>query len=204
MHGISQLTALSLLTSPLLGVASAVPTSTREPCTGPSKPTPSCIKPDPKQWIPRNLTYPADPNAELKRPTKWVPEIGQTWQIVLGGSVKETIEPLIPNVDIWDIDVELSSNELIKKIHDAEKKVVCYFSAGSFEANRSDCDKFDEKDLGCRLDGWKDEWWVDTDSQKVRDVIAARVRFAAQKGCDAIDPDNVDGFVSTKTLGFQR
>ncbi|CEJ89741.1 hypothetical protein VHEMI05566 [[Torrubiella] hemipterigena] len=194
MQGLSQLTALALLASPILTMASAVPTSTSEPCPGPSEPTPSCIKPNPKQWIPRNLTYPADPNAELERPTKWVPKIGQSWQIVLRGTVDEDIEPLIPNVDIWDIDVELTNNTLIEKIHKANKKVMCYFSAGSFEANRSDCNKFHEEDLGCQLKGWDDEWWLNTDNENVRNIIAERVKFAAQKGCDAIDPDNVDGY----------
>jgi hypothetical protein len=46
------------------------------------------------------------------------------------------------------------------------------------------------------MDGWPKEKWVDIRSVHVRTIMSKRIELAAQKGFDAIDPDNVDGYVS--------
>ena len=76
------------------------------------------------------------------------------------------------------------------------KKVICYFSAGSYEDWRPDASEFKKEDLGRDLDGWPGEKWLDLDSENVRRVMKGRVELAKEKGCDGVDPDNVDGYVS--------
>ena len=44
------------------------------------------------------------------------------------------------------------------------------------------------------LDGWPDEKWLDTRSENVRKIMKSRILLAKKKNCDAIDPDNMDGF----------
>ncbi|RVD87658.1 uncharacterized protein DFL_001877 [Arthrobotrys flagrans] len=44
------------------------------------------------------------------------------------------------------------------------------------------------------MDGWDGEWWLDTNSKNVRDIVSDRIALAQAKGCDAIDPDNINGY----------
>lgn len=107
---------------------------------------------------------------------------------------------ITPDVDIYDIDLFTNNQSTIDTLHRMGKKVICYFSAGSYEPNRPDSNLFTEKDQGKGLEGWPGERWLKLDSANVRNIMSKRIDLAAQKKCDAIDPDNVDGFVSTNIL----
>jgi endo-alpha-1,4-polygalactosaminidase (GH114 family) len=41
---------------------------------------------------------------------------------------------------------------------------------------------------------------IKTDSTNVRNIMAARIKMAADKGCDGVDPDNVDGYNNNNGL----
>lgn len=43
---------------------------------------------------------------------------------------------------------------------------------------------------------WAGENWVNVKSSKVRSIMENRIVRAAAAGCHAVDPDNVDGYVS--------
>jgi len=77
---------------------------------------------------------------------------------------------------------------------------VCYFSAGSSEDWRPDYAKFLAADKGKALDGWAGEKWLDIRSANVRAVMASRLDLAKSKGCNGVEPDNVDGY--TNSTGF--
>ena len=53
--------------------------------------------------------------------------------------------------------------------------------------------QFKQKDLGKTLSGWADEKWLDIRSKSVRNIMLARLDLAVAKGCDGVEPDNVDG-----------
>lgn len=132
------------------------------------------------------------------RPSLWHPEVGESWQIVLLKPIKaDSGGSYTPdNVAVYDLDVFDNDVETFKALQDAGKKIICYFSAGSYEDWRSDAGDWDQNDLGKELDGWPGERWVKLSSPTVRNVMKKRIALAASKGCDAIDPDNVDGYVS--------
>lgn len=88
-----------------------------------------------------------------------------------------------------------NSKDTIAHLHALGKRVVCYFSAGSYEPNRPDSSQFQSSDLGGELSGWPGEHWLKLSSSSVRNIMANRIAYAYDKGCDAIDPDNVDGYV---------
>ncbi|KAJ3498294.1 hypothetical protein NLG97_g1236 [Lecanicillium saksenae] len=127
------------------------------------------------------------------RPSRWTPKVGDSWQIVLKNTIRSDAE-FSPDVAVWDFDAYENNKETIDKLHSLGKKVICYFSAGTWEKGRGDSDDFPPEDLGGTLPEWKDERWARISSQKVRDIMKKRIAVAASKGCDAIDPDNVDGF----------
>ena len=88
----------------------------------------------------------------------------------------------------------------IAQLKAAGHKVVCYFSAGSSEDWRPDYAKFVAADKGKALDGWAGEKWLDVRSANVRAVMAGRLDLAKSKGCDGVEPDNVDGY--SNSTGF--
>jgi hypothetical protein len=121
-----------------------------------------------------------------------------TWQIQLAGSVTDLNLP----VDVYDVDLIESSPEMISTLHANNKKVICYFSAGSFESWRPDASSFAASDKGSPLAGWDNEWWLNTNSENVRTIMKSRLDLAKSKGCDAVDPDNVDVYHNDNGLGI--
>ncbi|GKU07131.1 endo alpha- polygalactosaminidase precursor [Fusarium langsethiae] len=142
-----------------------------------------------------------------KRKELWKPEVGAKWEMILnqvfklpsGGASK-----LDPSVTVYDLDLYDNSKETFAALQKAGKHVICYFSAGSWEDWRDDKDEFPAKDLGKVLDGWPDEKWVNTKSTAIRAIMAKRIKVAADKGCDAIDPDNMDAYNNDNGLGLTQ
>ncbi|KAJ4329315.1 hypothetical protein N0V84_000210 [Fusarium piperis] len=138
---------------------------------------------------------------DSNRTSIWQPEVGAAWQIILLKPIEISNDGKVtPDVDIYDIDLYDNDKSTFSALHRAGKKVICYFSAGSWEDWRDDKDDFDKADLGDELDGWPDERWLNVSSPAVRTIIRKRIEYAADKGCDAIDPDNVDGFQNKNGL----
>jgi len=127
--------------------------------------------------------------------TRWQPRPGTSWQIQLQGTLDLSVSASVYDVDLFD-----TSTANIASLHGAGRKVICYFSAGSYEDWRSDAAQFPAAALGNALDGWPGERWLDTRAAGVRTVMRARLDLAVAKKCDAVDPDNVDGY--TNAPGF--
>ena len=125
-------------------------------------------------------------------PGLWCPSPGVSWQWQIDG---EAIDTSI-DVDMYDIDLfEVTDAELSTLKADG-RVVICYFSAGSYEEWRDDADDFPMAALGDPLDGWPGERWLDVRDPGVRAVQAARLDLAAERGCDGVEPDNVDGYAN--------
>ncbi|KAJ5902170.1 hypothetical protein N7495_002698 [Penicillium taxi] len=120
----------------------------------------------------------------------WQPAAGVKWQIQLSNPV----EDISMDADIFDIDLFDNSVDTISKIHKKGSKVICYFSAGTYEDWRSDADDFIDSDFGNDMDDWPGEKWLDTQSSNVRGIMQSRLDLAQQKGCDGVDPDNIDAY----------
>ncbi|KAJ4366248.1 hypothetical protein N0V83_007884 [Neocucurbitaria cava] len=136
----------------------------------------------------------------------WVPKVNDTWQIILAHPplLSSSDTTTTPNVSIFDIDLFDTPAETIKQLHDLGKKVICYFSAGSYEDWRPDAGNFEPEDLGKGLDGWPGEKWLAVKSENVRKIIRSRVQMAKDKGCDGVDPDNVDGYQNDNGLDLTQ
>ncbi|KAF7557129.1 hypothetical protein G7Z17_g889 [Cylindrodendrum hubeiense] len=136
----------------------------------------------------------------------WVPAVGISWQIVLNAPLH--IDPrqpsVTPDVEVYDIDLFDNSPETVASLHSLGKKVICYFSAGTYEEWRPDASQFPKADLGKAMDDWPGERWLNLKSETVRAIMAQRIKLAAEKGFDAIDPDNVDGYSNKNGLGLKK
>lgn len=120
----------------------------------------------------------------------WQPTPGTTWQWQLSGTIDTSFD-----VEMYDIDLFDAPQATIDELHGNGRIVICYFSAGSYEEWRSDAGDFPESVRGNPLDGWPGESWLDIrDLDTLGPIMEARLDLAAQKNCDGVEPDNVDGY----------
>ena len=125
---------------------------------------------------------------------EWQP--GQTWQIQYAGTLNTSL-----NVDVYNVDLYDAAPAKIQALKANGKKIICYLSAGSFENWRQDAGKFPAVVKGKNLDGWAGEKWLDIRRLDIlMPIMEDRMDIAVHKGCDAVDPDNVDGY--TNRTGF--
>lgn len=120
----------------------------------------------------------------------WHPAAAATWNINL--PTNPTVFSPASVVGIYDLDLFGTTNTTIASLHASGHRVICYFSAGSYEDWRPDASQFPAKALGKALDGWPGEKWLNTSDPTVRSIMAARIKTAAGKGCDGVDPDNIE------------
>ena len=123
------------------------------------------------------------------------PSLDTSWQWQLSGTLNTSYA-----VELFDIDLFDTVQVVIDSLHAQGKKVICYFSAGSYENWREDKDSFDSSLLGNNLDGWNGEKWLNISSPLLRPIMRGRLDLAVAKGCDGVEPDNVDGY--TNNTGF--
>ena len=121
----------------------------------------------------------------------YLPAVTDTWQWQLSGTINTTYD-----VDVYDIDLFDTPETLIASLQASGKRVICYFSAGSFEDFRPDAGSFRSQDLGNEFDDFPDERWLDIRSATVLTIMEARLDMAVAKGCDGVEPDNMDGYVN--------
>jgi hypothetical protein len=95
---------------------------------------------------------------------------------------------------MYDIDLFDAKDEDFDAL--SERYVVCYFSAGSWEDWRDDAGDFPEAAIGNALEGWEGENWLDIRDEGVRSALSARLDVAEERGCDGVEPDNVDGYAN--------
>jgi hypothetical protein len=137
-----------------------------------------------------------DPDGpEVPADTWWRPTVDTTWQWQLTGTLQTTHD-----VAMYDVDLFETSPAAVAELQAAGRKVVCYFSAGSSEDWRDDHGEFEAADQGNALDEWPGERWLDVRSSNVRRIMSDRLALAKTKGCDGVEPDNVEG--NMHTTGF--
>jgi hypothetical protein len=119
----------------------------------------------------------------------WRPVPGTSWQWQLQGTVDANVD-----ADVFDIDMDQSAS-VVADLHARGKKVICYVNVGAWESYRSDAGRFPEFVLGNVYDGYPNERWLDIRQISVlAPIMRQRLDSCSQKGFDAVEPDNVDGY----------
>jgi hypothetical protein len=122
--------------------------------------------------------------------TRWYPSRGATWQWQLTTPVNTAVK-----VGVYDIDMFDNSAAVVQRLHQLGHKVICYVDVGSWEDFRPDEAKFPLSVRGATLDGFSNERWLDIRQISVlAPIIKARFTACKNKGFDAVEPDNVDGY----------
>jgi hypothetical protein len=120
---------------------------------------------------------------------RWTPAATDTWQWQLKGIIDTR-----PMATVYDIDLFDAPQATVDALKVQGRRIICYFSAGSSENWRNDFARFAAADMGNPLDNWPGERWLDTRSANVREIMKVRLDLAVSKGCDGVEPDNMDGY----------
>jgi hypothetical protein len=119
----------------------------------------------------------------------YAPPLDVVWQWQLQGMVDTTV-----TADLFDVDGFENTKAFVKGLHDQGDAAICYISAGSWENWRPDAAAFPESVKGAP-NGWPGERWLDIRRLgALRPIMGARIQMCADKGFDAIEFDNVDGY----------
>ncbi len=142
-----------------------------------------------------SLTSP-DPDVPPITDGNWYrPPVDATWHWQLQPGDGDTLNTGY-DVDVYDIDLFDAPDEVIEALHADGRAVICYFSAGTYEDFRDDAGAFDAEALGDPLGDFPDEKWLDIRTANVREIMLARLDIAAARGCDGVEPDNMDGYAN--------
>ena len=143
----------------------------------------ACTEPVPTTTTPTTLT------------ARYMPQPGTTWQWQLQGTIDTSVNAQMFNIDLFD-----TPKATITLLKSQGKKVVCYLSAGSWEDWRPDAASFPSSVKG-NTNGWAGERWLDVRQVSVlQPIMEKRMDLAVAKGCDGVEPDNIDGY--TNNTGF--
>lgn len=119
----------------------------------------------------------------------WKPTPKTSWQIQLQDPLDTSFNVQVYFIDLFDVE-----DTQIRQLQQQGRKVICYFSAGSWEHWRKDAGNFPDSVKGKILTDW-DERWLDIRNLAVLGpIMAKRLDQAVSKGCNGVDPDNVDGY----------
>jgi hypothetical protein len=134
---------------------------------------------------------PESPDSTTPPANDWYrPGVGTTWHWQLqpnaSGGVATQYAVDMVDLDLFDVD-----ESIIRQLQSDGRRVLCYFSAGTYEDFREDAGQFFEQELGTTLEDFADERWLDIRSSNVRRIMLARLDLAAAKSCDGVEPDNV-------------
>lgn len=146
-----------------------------------------------------------DPNVKPIINGNWYkPKVNTSWQIQL--YKEDKLFNTSYDVQLYEIDLFDVKDETIKKLKNDGRKIICYFSAGTYENWRSDKVSFLKYPtlIGKKLDNWPGERWLDIRDERLAHIMIGRLEKAKRIGCDGVDPDNVDAYESSKEVtGFE-
>jgi hypothetical protein len=123
----------------------------------------------------------------------WTPTPGAQWQLVLSGTPDTSL-----NVSTFDIDGFDNPASTVATIHSKGAGAVCYIDVGTWENWRSDASSFPASVKGSNVAGWAGEKWLDVRNWTVLGpIMTKRFQMCVDKGFDAVEPDNVDGYANS-------
>src|ERR1700676_3030550 len=130
-------------------------------------------------------------NVSSNKADWWKPKAGLSFDWVL--SPVSTADSF--TTEVVDIDGFETSPEVINSLHSQGKKVIAYVSVGTIEKGRPDSSLLSQEVIGKVYPEWPNEKWLDIRQiEKLKPWLRARLTMIKQKGFDAIEPDNLDGY----------
>jgi hypothetical protein len=124
--------------------------------------------------------------------SRWIPAPRTTWQWQLSGTVDQSVDAQMYDIDLFD-----TAASLVASLHAGGRHAVCYVDAGTYEPGRPDAGSFPAAVIGGDVAGWPGEKWLDVRRLDVLGpIMERRLDLCRQKGFDGVEPDNVDGYAN--------
>ncbi|ETS74139.1 hypothetical protein PFICI_14005 [Pestalotiopsis fici W106-1] len=152
-----------------------------------------------------NVQHRAPP---VPTPSFFVP--GVKWQIEIDTAVDtEGTTPIVPqDAKVWDVnlydetDKDTTENPpdengiaRLRAVQDGTIFVICYFNAGGVEpADEENPSRLPDSVILGDIPLWLGEHYIDITSDIVLNFSKAIIDRGVAGGCDAFDPDNIDGY----------
>jgi endo-alpha-1,4-polygalactosaminidase (GH114 family) len=112
------------------------------------------------------------------------------WYWQLQGEIKTDVPACVYETDGFE-----TPKATVATLHAKDVKVICYLDVGSWEEYRPDAGQFPESVLGKRYEGYPEERWLDiAHYEKFAPIMEKRISMCAEKGFDAVEPDNINGW----------
>ncbi|MBA2656495.1 MAG: endo alpha-1,4 polygalactosaminidase [Tatlockia sp.] len=113
------------------------------------------------------------------------------WNIILAPAFNFAVK-----AEVYDLDGFDTSAATVDKIHSQNSIAICYINAGASENWRDDAGDFPEQLKG-KKNHWRGEKWLDIrQTSLLLPLMQARINRCKDKGFDAVDFDNVDGYAN--------
>ena len=110
-----------------------------------------------------------------------------------------------PIADVIDLDLFEASAADVAALKAKGAYLVCYINVGAFEDWRPDKGDFPAHVIGRRYEGWEGERWLDIRRiEALEPVLTQRFELCKEKGFDAVEPDNLDGFQARTGFALTR
>ena len=155
----------------------------------------------------------ATPRATAQPSTVWTPAAGAEWQIEndhpldtsnavdMGtsngsGPVTTYSGSIAPAPKVYEVDGFDNPASTIAALHSKGLHVICSVDVGTWENWRSDASSFPSSVLG-NNNGSSNERWLDIRQLSILEpLMTSRLQMCKSKGFDAVDADNVDGYIN--------
>ncbi|MFB7467442.1 endo alpha-1,4 polygalactosaminidase [Streptomyces sp. NPDC056224] len=122
---------------------------------------------------------------------RWQPRPGVSWQWQLTGKLDTSVRAAV-----YDVDGFNTTKEQVATLKRDGRRTICYLSTGAWEDFRPDAAAFPESMLG-EGNGWEGERWLDVRRlAELEPLMAKRFDMCRDKGFDAVEPDNMDGYAN--------
>ncbi|MFB7786997.1 endo alpha-1,4 polygalactosaminidase [Streptomyces vinaceus] len=126
---------------------------------------------------------------------RWQPRPSVSWQWQLTGKLDTSVKAAV-----YDVDGFTTTKAQVDALKKAGRRTICYVSTGAWEEFRPDAGAFPKALLG-EGNGWEGERWLDIRRlAELEPLMAKRFDMCREKGFDAVEPDNMDGY--RNTTGF--
>lgn len=127
------------------------------------------------------------------------PPVGASWQIQYTGPLN------LGDAAVVNLDYDDTEADQVAAVKARGGYAICYMNAGAWEDWRPDTDAFPATVKGKDMDDWPGEKWLNIrDTGALMPILEARIDECASKGFDAIDPDNVDGWINDTGFDLNR
>jgi hypothetical protein len=131
---------------------------------------------------------------------RWRPTQGLSFDIQLSQQALES-----STAAVLDLDGTDTSAATVAALKARGVRTICYLNAGGFENWRPDASSFPARVRGQALGDWPGENWLDIRELGVlMPIMDKRIQMCADKGFDAIDPDNLDGWQAASGFGLSE